>query len=128
MTISEDIQKSINEAETRLAGLQPALHEANNNQTCFNSQMCISKRAQFQDIHNRVNAVNDQLSKLRAALTSQIEKELTEIKIETKLDIPQNTLNQLGESIEPITTQLKKPENQGLLLIAGLVAAAIIIN
>ena len=42
--------------------------------------------------------------------------------------IPPNPLNQLGESTEPITTQIKKPENQGLILLAGLVAAAIIFN
>ena len=47
-------------------------------------------------------------------------------------NIEPNTLNQIGQSIEPvttqITTQIKKPENQGLLLIAGLVVAAIVLK
>ena len=67
-------------------------------------------------------------------ITEKSEKELAwenklhEIKIESNLDIPPSMLTPLGESIEPITTQIKTPGNQGLILLAGLVAAAVILK
>ena len=63
----------------------------------------------------------------RKLLENQLEA-LSKIADLPPKNIEPNTLNQIGESLEPITTQIQKPENQGLLLIAGLVLAAVILK
>ena len=63
----------------------------------------------------------------RKLLENQLEA-LSKIADLPPKNIEPNTLNQIWESLEPITTQIQKPENQGLLLIAGLVLAAVILK
>ena len=48
--------------------------------------------------------------------------------IEDKPNITPNINDQLGNSLEPISTQIQKPENKGLILAAGLVAVAILLK
>ena len=69
----------------------------------------------------QIPLLQEELSNLRIKLSSQI------INLEP-VNIAQNTKNQLGDSIEPVITQINKPENQGLILFAGLVAAALILK
>lgn len=74
------------------------------------------------------NTVSKLKNDLEIQLQTESENKLHEIKIESNLDIPPSMLTPLGESIEPITTQIKTPGNQGLILLAGLVAAAVILK
>ena len=128
MTLSDEIQKQID----RINEIDfPAFNKRFNdwsNERWFTSAQGDAHNALGNILPKEREALENRLSSLTTQLNEQLNKELNEIKIETKLDIPPNTLNQLGESIEPITTQLKKPENQGLLLIAGLVTAAIVLS
>ncbi len=48
--------------------------------------------------------------------------------IEEKPNITPNTNDQFGNSLEPVITQIQKPENKGLILISGLITAAILLK
>ena len=127
MTLSEDIQKSIDLLQVQYNTVN-AEYQNVSSSTCFNTQGCIRRQLSSDATSKKAHELYTQIDGLIRKKEIQLQNEINEIKIETKLDIPPNPLNQLGESIEPAITQIKKPENQGLLLLAGLVAAAIIIN
>lgn len=95
------------------------------NQTCFNSQMCAAKAAEFQSLAKRINEERAKIESLKIQLNEQLQKETEEEKIKTQLDISPSNLTPFGESIETI---IQKPENKALILIAGLIAAAIILK
>ena len=93
-----------------------------------NAKNLLSLNQRITAFENYLNSPEGIAQKQKEVNDEQSAKNQSILQIQNKPNISPNPLNQLGESIEPITTQLKKPENQGLLLIAGLVAAAIIIN
>lgn len=126
MTTSQEIQNLIN---SLIIKRDTAVASRNQYQgTCFNSRGCDAMRNTFTYYDRIAIDTGIEIDKLREDLRLQKEKELTEIKIETKLDIIPNPLNQLGESLEPITDIIQKPEIQGSLLIAGLVVAALFLK
>ena len=119
MTLSEDIQSQIIEVNAARKVLNNRISQWSS-QVCFNSACTASHNALSSQFPIEQAKFDAQIKSLNEQLKTALEKELNEIKIETKLDIPPNSLNQLGE--------LKKPENQGLLLIAGLVTAALVLS
>ena len=127
MALSEDIQKQIQSLEDSLnptkalspdAGgtghnLGSLLHEYQYNPSYRNS-------ANGNSLAGQIEQVKTQIETLKSKLSEQLNLELNEIKIETKLDIPPNSLNQIGEPTKQNLTPL--------LLFGGLVAAAIILK
>ena len=128
MTISEDIQKQIQLLSDSLDPQKALSPDAGGTGPNLGSiwheyQYNPSYRQDsdgYQRISKQVNDTRQQIQTLTANLNEQLNKELNEIKIETKLDIPPNPLNQIGVQ----TNQNLTP----LLLFGGLVAAALILK
>ena len=80
---------------------------------------------QILDNEVQINQIKSQNASIQSQIDN-IQKEIDKIATTPLISnmprsITSNTLNQFGESIG-------KPENQGLLLLAGLVAAAVVLN
>lgn len=128
MTLSEDIQAQIDKINTvDIPDFNSRMAQWNN-ETCFNSLCSRAHAAKGHAFAKEIEERNKTISSLTEQLATAKEKELLEIKIESNLDIPQSIVTPLGEPLEPISTQMQKLENKGLILAAGLVAAAILLK
>ena len=92
--------------------------------TIANEVDIIKKRNIVEDLQKRIDNI---LNPPVAVIPPEPVPEITPI-IEDKPNIIPNNNDQLGNSLEPIITQIQKPENKGLILISGLIAAAILLK
>ena len=118
MSLLEDLQKdlasnqSILDNLNRLGPVELGLKNASNPQETIN-QLNRDKAERTLNI----KTITDKINELTKTITPN-----------TELNITPNTLNQVGEPIKPVITQLRKPEYQGLILFAGLILAAVILK
>ena len=104
MSYIDDLKAAIKEQEARFESARLELA----------SQRRYVPVPAYLDSQNNLEALRNELKMAELQLSKQ------------SFNIPQNTQNQYGESITPVITQIQKPENQGLILLAGLVAAVFI--
>lgn len=126
--LSDDIKNQITAIEKNLGVggmLAQAWHEAQNNQYCYNSQMCAAKRAFFQSTAEQVRQANTKLGELRMQLSEQLQKEATEARNALLTESPKVEL----PSIETISNTIQNKNVTPLLVLgAGILGAIIILK